>query len=307
MKKIIILIFALFLLQNSYAQAIFAPKGATWRYVESWGSFSSFGSSTVEYKYIGDTLVLGKKCKKIYKTSFLNKNNVVITTTAKIPLLIYQDGGKVYRLVDNSFQLAYNFDAKVGDTVFISNKTTKGYKILITNILNEKFGNEILRKFEYKLFCASSGKLTLSTYFYQEKFGFLKERMFPDDVWACVTDGNPGGRVRCYKDSTTTEILLDKTYPCDYVQLTSVSDDILPSSIQVFGDKTNKKLHITIGENTIASRFVLYDTKGTLIYDNQLITSENKHYFSMEQLNKGIYFWQVFSSDKLLKSGKLLN
>ena len=305
MQKIIILLLAFFLAKNCFAQVEFATNGATWRYTEGNGSFSGYTSGTTEYKYSGDSILLGKKCKKFFKTYLSNKNGAITSSTEKTPYLIYQDGKKIYRLVGNNFQLAYDFSAKIGDTILIKNGTSYYYKMLITNIINEKIGNDTLKKFQYKLFC-TSGALTSSTHFYQEKIGFLKERLFPDNVLPCVSDGNPTGQIRCYKDNATTEILLDKTYPCDYVPLVSTFDHVSNSAINVFADKINKKLRLTFEENTEVNRFVLFDIKGSLIIDNQIINANNSYDTNIEDLPEGIYFWQVFSNKKLIKSGKVL-
>jgi hypothetical protein len=306
MKKTFSLFFSLALAFSTFAQVEFAPKNAVWRYTESYGAFSFYTQTTASIKYDGDTTLLGKKCKKFFKTFFSNNNGNITSKTDGIPILIYQEGEKVYRLVGTSFQLAYDFGAKSGDTITIKNGTTKGYKMLITNVLEEKIANEKLKKFEYKIFCINN-TLANKTYFYQEKLGFLNEQMFPDNVLACISDGNPTGKIRCYSDNSIGEFLIDKTNPCNYVPILDISETStqLPV-IKVYFDKQGQGLNVEISEHQIEGKFRLFNQNSSLIIDRQLIRNEDNYVFDVSNVQNGFYFWQFTNGEKIIKTGKLI-
>lgn len=306
MKKLFPLFCSLALVYSTFAQVEFAPKNAVWRYTESSGSFSSYSQVITSIKYDGDTILLGKKCKKLYKTFFSNKNGVITSKIDGIPTLIYQEGTKVYRLVGTSFQLAYDFGAKIGDTISIKNGSVGGYKMLITNVLEEKIANEKLKKFEYKIFCINN-TLSQKKYFYQEKLGFLNERMFPDNIVACISDGNPMGRLRCYSDDSIGEFLIEKTYPCDYVPILDIAETSsqLPT-IKVYFNGQRQELNVATDEYQTEGNFRLFYQNASLIIDSQLIPNKDNYIFDVGHLPNGFYFWQFTNREKVVKSGKLI-
>lgn len=76
----------------------FAPVGAEWKYVEFLEYFKTYRSER-------DTIIENKNCRIVSKSN----NN--------LEFIFYQDSLKIYELIDNEFELIFDFGKEVGDTV----------------------------------------------------------------------------------------------------------------------------------------------------------------------------------------------
>jgi hypothetical protein len=117
MKRLITLILLFFSI-HSFAQN-WADSGATWHYGYSVFSIEGF----VELTYEGDTLMQGIEAKKIAK-----RLNYINLSTGEVTLdliegyeYMYADSDRVYQLIDDQFEVLYDFSVQTGDTVLVYN------------------------------------------------------------------------------------------------------------------------------------------------------------------------------------------
>ncbi|KAF0204522.1 MAG: hypothetical protein FD170_427 [Bacteroidetes bacterium] len=112
MKKLTSLL--ILLIAFSAQGQIWIDNGATWHYDWS-GTIPGFD----KIEYIGDTIIQNKSCQKLMISSYmfapaeLGGELVDSWTSQKFT---YSNGDTVFYLVNDNFQILYNFGAQVGDT-----------------------------------------------------------------------------------------------------------------------------------------------------------------------------------------------
>ena len=111
MKKIILL-FVLISLSTIANGQTWAPIGAKWTYTETF--YMSTAIDTCTIRSIGDTVILAHQCKILKESA----GNCSFRPNIEF---MYSDSGKVffYNASRNSFQMLYNFNAKIGDSSIV--------------------------------------------------------------------------------------------------------------------------------------------------------------------------------------------
>lgn len=117
MKKIILLIAAILLMQTINAQN-WCPPGATWHF-KAWSGLLNIDAS-IEYKYIGDIVVGGQNCKHIMATfkgkdfyAFSGFDYQSISNYASH--LTYENNSVLYLWNGSQFDTVVNYNAVPGD------------------------------------------------------------------------------------------------------------------------------------------------------------------------------------------------
>lgn len=91
------------------AQHEFAPLGAKWYYsYVQW--FPPSGDEIIELEVTGIDTIQGRACKRIHSSLHWGCSD------CNSDLHVYQENGKVFRLIDSTFQLFIDFNANAGDS-----------------------------------------------------------------------------------------------------------------------------------------------------------------------------------------------
>lgn len=111
----IFFIFNLILLSNVFCQREWAPLGAVWYY--TWGDVWGPPVEYLRMESIQDTLVDGKNSRLLKSIISHDTTLSEVEKTHLEDIIIYQDGYKIYRWVEDQFRILYDFSLKLGDTL----------------------------------------------------------------------------------------------------------------------------------------------------------------------------------------------
>jgi len=126
MKKLKIYTFLLLFTTAMYSQTSWAPIGAEWYYdKEELLIYPQIAHSYIKYEVIKDTVIKAHKARVILKTLFNFDGRVFIEDT----LYSYEENSKVFFLIDNEFQMIYDFTAMQNDTLNLPQNFYHGYPI----------------------------------------------------------------------------------------------------------------------------------------------------------------------------------
>ena len=293
-----------FVCMSLQAQLEFAPIGAKWTYqlinTTWWGdTYFSHRELFVEK----DSLIQNKLCKKLKVNYYSKLTNGTLLTETNPDEFIYQNGGKIYRLIQDSFYLLYDFDLHLGESVELTGivmeelinanqKRLVGFEVLESEIDNSY--NFIQRKLKMKAVCF----LTAGTPILYERFGMVNEYFFFAG-FHCVTDRNSQFKLRCYDDPKYGLFNFD-SIPCDSIRpniiRTSIKDPSEFASVQLQSTVVNQNLSFssTNFENSTITYLILNST-GQIIHANKI--NAQAHSIDVSDLSTGLYFLQVQSEN----------
>jgi hypothetical protein len=141
MKKLLFIILIVPLV--SKAQSWY-PIGATWYYNDQeMQTFPAHGYT--KYVVVKDTVVLAKPSKLISR-EVIRYNGIILSTDT---LIVSEDSSKVYYYNNNAFQLMYDFNLIVGDTLNINIQSSAFCDsispLIVDSIRNVNINGELLK------------------------------------------------------------------------------------------------------------------------------------------------------------------
>jgi len=308
--KIKMIFFACLVVWQANAQAEFAPIGAEWHYTYTFGCCPENNFNRIISEK--DTIVEGYNCRVLLQ--YYDNSNV---TSEKY--IIKQEQGRVYYYYQDQFNLLYDFDAAVNDTVrfsfmgvkyffdtsqtpaFYSKDTIFSVRFVVENITLD---TQNLKTFTTKI--VEQDKLELyfpSSYIYTEKIGLHSEFIlkFKDEYY--LPEYPPDRFLRCYSDadfSFISEKWAAMSLPCNYSIATGIN--------------TPKDENITIYPNPFSDSVFAFtnnggnieiiDVAGKVVYYSKLLNGINK--ISASHFLKGIYIVKIQNKDNSIQTFKIV-
>ena len=294
------------------AQTEFAPIGAEWYYTYTFGYSPNHFNHIISEK---DTIVEGNNCRILRQ--YYDDSNI-----ANEKYIIKQEQSKVYYYYQDQFNLLYDFDAEVNDTVkfslmgvkyffdgnqnpaFYSKDTIFSIRFVVKDItINAQnlktFTTEALEEDVFDTYFPSS-------YIYTEKIGLHSEFILKIEDIYYIPEFPPYNSLRCYSDADFSFISDEWTtisLPCDYS---------LSSNINTLKDEENVKIYPNPFSNNIfvstnnGGNVTIIDISGKIIHYSELSNGVNK--ISTNHFSKGTYFVKVQNknnSSQIFKTVKL--
>ncbi len=296
MKNIIIAIILLLAVGETHAQKWF-PQNVRWVY-----GIEIVGANTfnlpIEIIHDKDTIIEGKECRKFisrikgsdgqWKDYSLNSFGSFAScymfndTMSHIQYVYYK----------NRFQVLYNFNKQVGDTLFIPSfgeiradfATDSGAWVIVDSI-----GVDTIRGLPYRTMCYK--ELKRNDWFFGGKiiegigntFGFYP---YPNNQpYAPFFTG-----IRCY-NGDTIEIKFNHI-PCDSVISTSLDEyQKIKNNIGIHPNPFANNLTIDLSRlNQKASKITIINRIGQVVLNNEIINNDNIIDLLTEYLDSGLYF-----------------
>lgn len=303
MKKLLLLAFMLFLLMGRYNTAkaqeyIPIPLDSTMWKVNYWNGIAFWNCYIYEYT-AGDTIINGISYVLINRLSdyFCLHNTVPLIKRAAIR----QDSAakKVYiiQLPDSlNERILYDFTQQVGDTCnSILNTGMCGGPMLIVSIDSVLINGRYHRRLNTDANCSGASLIegVGST------FGLI------DDLF--MFEG--GSYLICAHNYHSTDSLIyvynNLIVSCDTSTVGIIENPINNYSINIYPNPFEDKITFEFSENLKDINFYLFDVYARIVYEEQYaaakeIILDNLHF------NKGIYFFEIFSNDRIIKTGKVV-
>lgn len=295
MRKTTFLLSILFPLALN-AQIEFAPLGAIWHY--EWPQIGGpVTSRFVKLEVTGTALIQGKLCKKI------TGNTGGCPDLEDEVVYIYEENGKVYRLLDSVFYLFMDFTAEAGESWEVITKAPAGNDTLIVHVDSVSYVtfNGLQLKVQYVSYPNFAigfpwGSIMEWGHTFTERLG-NSQYIFPQ-IGVC--DPLVIG-IRCYSDDTLDLNLV--SYPCDTITVISGVNE--PEDVRRYGLLFPNPADMTVAlmPGIEADEIVFQDIAGSTTLRHS--PGSNRE-METGDLNPGVYFVFVYRHNKLIGIDKLL-
>jgi len=286
MKKLIALSLIVCQTIIGYAQE-FPLKSSKWHYSNT-GGMAPKDVYLEIIQYEKDTVVFGVAAGKLSKSTVIYLNNNLSDN-----LVFYYRNDSVFAIdqTANTWGLLYDFTAKSGDTIILTNfesPTSSAYEIIIDSVIPILYDTVSINRFYNHPTDNSWGFLNG---YYEERIGatnffpFYDEGIIPEHDY-----------VRCYMDSTIS--INNSTISCNEGNPFGVEEFNGRTEISIYPNPTKGDLIIETSLNGFYT-VDIYNILGSKI----LTIDFNGKYFEMDlsTFESGLYFVQL-SSDKNLDS-----
>jgi len=280
MKRKYFLILAALFCVAAYGQDTFAPVGAEWYYNYNFNPNGYYYRIDSEK----DTVVAESNCR------VLKRYNDTSISVASNEYIIEQEDGKVYYYYQDRFNLLFDFDAQVNDTVEFTFMYRRyddefyiSYKDTIISLRYEvesiTTNEQNMRTFMLNILDDDIDKVRFSywTYSYTEKVGDATQFMPKLDNLSVISPIDEFLELRCYSDADLSYISPywityggHGYYPCDYSLVNGIDQTKIDSDIPYITDgvlfwKNPEKLSVKIN---------LYSLNGAQISEVYPVTDE---------------------------------
>jgi hypothetical protein len=295
---IILLLAGLQLQGQEYSE--FAPVGAEWYYTNT---MVDPLQSCNKYKVEKDTLIEGFLCKMIIHSAY---------STNLDTFIFKQDGGKIYYYFQNQFNLIYDYDAQISESIVFTFKYHKVEENSVSLIpvrctVNDIQQLEINGK-QYKQFFTTIDTVFDDAWFYVssyngynyiEQIGHL--HVFMEELMSVIDAADYTRELRCYIDDmlhyTTPWWQYYGNLPCNYLG-TGLNEVNPMAYVSIFPNPAQNELQLVCPEfqNPVSCE-ILSSMGQSLIkfnIDNQYKTVD------ISQLSSGIYFLKYQMDNKYI-------
>lgn len=295
MKKLLFLLPLLLLPVLLAAQVEFAPLGAQWYFDYEYGAPWKLGYAKVEVTGI-DT-IQGRACKRIESNNHLGF--IDWGCSPFYPMLqVYQENDLVYFYREGTFQLLYNFGAKVGESwavkipPFSSNDSLI---ILVDSVKTIQINGQNL-KAQYVSFPNQIVETVMD-------WGRVIVEGVGNLSFAAPQHGLCDPQIyglRCYQDDSLD--LHFVSYPCDSVKhYVATQEPILRGGL--FSPNPVLGNSVSLNTSLDADRVVFQNAWGTTQIS---LTIQSGNPIETGALPAGVYFVSVFKGARLLGLDKLV-
>ena len=301
MKKLLTLICCLTIFGNLKSQVVFCPPGAEWHYV--YNTFSM--DPTPDYENIrawnggtalvdGETVTILKHNKIFWR---YNTKNIYESYLKQIGDTIFIKNA----FTNSKWLILFNYAATAGQS-WVTSLSFSGvsYTVTIDSVTSSSANGFTLKTLHalYKQnnpprFYHSSITERIGGYYYL--FNFFS---------GPVTDGDYMTDRLCYQDSAFG-LLQFSNKPCDYSNLTVVSELNQSSQIKIYPNPATEYINIdfeTWGPKQIFITTVLGETISNL----DVQSSDTSLHLNVSELKTGIYFLKILEGKNLIASKKII-
>ncbi|MBK8501753.1 MAG: T9SS type A sorting domain-containing protein [Saprospiraceae bacterium] len=274
-----------------------APIGATWHY-----QYGGPGPvlKLIRIESVKDTLIHGTPARLLRQT-LLNDHEGDEENLGNI--FLRQINGSVFYLVNDSFHLLYNFDAKPGDTLRILNSPRIYFNNVITwttiqvdSVFTIEIDGQERRGQTWTIDFAALDRVHFGEYVIEGvgSFAYLIPSFFT------VECDNLCPFLNCYTDE---DIFFHNTnLACDTIApyIVATQDKSRKSEISVSPNPTGSdqsfKIHISDGFSTNSMYYSIFNINGMQVAKKRMITKQEDEVQAMN-LPKGVYFIIIESKD----------
>ena len=311
-NKKIKIFFACFIFCFSWqvnAQTEFAPFGAEWYYTNTFRCCPEEHFNHIISEK--DTIVEGNSCR-ILKQYYDN------STIASEKYIIKQEQGKVYYYYQEQFNLLFDFDAKVNDTIefsFMYSIYDYGVILIKDTILSVNFQVEDISLNEQNLKTYKTKRIDENTplpvhvyghsylyHIYTEKIGLHSEFMPMLDNAAHPAE-EMSRWLRCYSDadfSFVSEEWTAKSLPCNYTIATGINA-LKDENITIYPNPfSNNIFAFSDNEGDIE----IINVSGKVVYRSELSNGIND--ISTNHFLKGVYLVKIQNKDNRTQFFKIV-
>lgn len=297
MKNIFAAILLLFCLAETHAQKWFTPASKWYYGAESAGPETY--NIPLEISYSKDTIIEGKLCLK-YQTPFENRTNYLGSLSS---FYIHSDTltQAQYVYFNNRFQVLYDFNKKIGDTLFIPAfgetrhviPSDSGTWVRIDSTGFDTIGGKVFRTmyyadlFPWQYDWTYSGKVI-------EGIGNITG-LYPNATnqpYALRLTG-----LRCYQDDSLD--LKWGNIACDSVVSTALNKiDLLKNDITIYPNPFNEYINIDLSKTSVqVSEIVLMNSIGEVVLTNFSASFNTIHNINTSTLKSGLYLCKIKAGD----------
>ena len=291
------------------AQTEFAPVGAEWHYTFTVGG----ESSTNHFNRViceKDTIIEGNNCRVLRQ--YYDNSDI-----ANEKYVIMQEQGKVYYYYQEQFNLLFDFNAEIGDTIEFTFKYQKydlnnnwplfkdtilsaRYEIetITTNAQNLKtFKSNILDEDKY---IVENEHVLPLFYYYTEKIGH--ETVFIPMVDNVAHTADSHFALRCYSDADLSFVSYWWSFtslPCDYSIVTGINTPKI-EDIRIYPNPVKDYFFIECN-NLIQIK--LYDMLGREVLNQHI---NEKSLINISHLINGLYIIKLLSKGEIIGNSKIV-
>lgn len=271
---------------------VWAPIGAKWTYTQP--TTNPYYTTYTTFESVADTLISGQSCKKITE---IHRNSPITADTFQH--FMYSDSNRVYFRGNNTWCLLYDFNVQQGDTFRLGcllRSDGHYVDVEIVSLDTVSINGHQRKRFEY----SAPDYLTEFSGTVIEGIGHVID-MFP------TADGQLFGPLRCYQDNDVglykSEYYYGSTWnqDCDQI-LTSVDEVSINSVVKVYPNPFANHLTFIFAANA-QTTVTIYNFLGQQILQQTITNSTT---INTEQLANGIYFYELRSDKRTLKTGKVV-
>ncbi len=304
MKKLLIILAFVPLVQNLFGQKEFAPIGATWYYTIIENMVPDIGYKKVVSER--DTLVNGKACKILSNIVYSAYNN---QTYSKYNYIIHQKGDSIYYWQNNDFRLIYDFSLEKNDTMNIYsddflclNNQTHWGSVIVDSVTYTTING-------FKLKTIHTSPTSNSIYLYIAPFveiiGSLSY-IFPTDTGCGAMDiRTEFTELRCYSDSIIGDVYFNNS-PCDSTYAAAIPARSKKNEALILYNFNCKSIEITLNSmiepNSKLIAFI-YDMNGRKLQQKELFNRQSQ--LSVSGYKNGIYIVQIIKNNKIIHNEKI--
>lgn len=308
MKNTIIILLSFFLLNTSYAQKWF-PQNARWVY-----NFETTGSTSYnipfEISYQKDTVIEGKTCRKF--TSRIKDNNQQWRDYTQYGNFIAYDDTTSriqYIYLNSRFQVLYNFNLIVGDTLFIPAFTKymdsidqdSGAWVKIDSATTDTIMGIAYRTMHLGEVLKGVQGASFDWVFKGKIIEGIGNINMPCPIFKRQATYVPNFvGLRCYSGDNLN--INFSPYPCDTIITTSIIDyNEVKNKIRIFPNPTSENINIDISKlnNYQVKSLCITDNAGKNLIEKE-INNEQVIVIPSETLKPGLYLLTIKTSAFLL-------
>ena len=279
-----------------FAQVEFAPLGAVWYY--DWHQFGPpVLNKFVKIEVVDTVTIQGKFCKKISGTT------AGCPDTWESEVYIHEENGKIYRLLDSTFQLFIDFNTGPGESWATITIPPDGNDTLFVHVDSVSFvtHNGLQLKVQHVSYPNLSigfpeGSIMEWGSTFTERIG--NSTFFYPQIGVCDPHAE---YVRCYSDDTLDVHFVN--YACDTIVLFSNVDDLenLPRYGLLFPNPANTT--VSFSPDFEAEEVVFQNLVGTTLLRRRVGADKE---LEIGSLNAGVYLVYFYQGNKLVGIDKLL-
>ncbi|RYZ48961.1 MAG: T9SS type A sorting domain-containing protein [Sphingobacteriales bacterium] len=270
--------------QDVYAQADFAPKGATWYY----DHVSTYYNGYRLQRSVGDTTVAGTMCRQIDLLRVDSDWAAVpnIDTVAICSYFVYANADTVFYYNESyeRFVPLYIFNVQIGDTLRYympeappASIPDSSFRVVVTNITTtDEYGTPIRTVFSQGLDPDYSFGYTG----YTERLGYIDGLDW--NLWAHISDYT-AIELRCYTDDKI-QYVRDAGIACNpFDQILSVDGVKASPGISIYPNPATDQLTVQVASGGRINNLRLCDALGRVVYQ-----MENPSGSSMQVNTRGL-------------------
>lgn len=311
-KSLLYLLFTISFFSNAQ---IWCPPGALWHHtLTPYPNIPKTG--VVEDRYIGDTLLAGKQCKKIRETFTGKVSPLSPVSSSSVMIYSYLESGVLYLYTNGVFDTIVNFNASIGDSWlrnrFLGNSCNPRQLVTVTDTGRKVINNMSLKwistTYTGTYSTVQGGNVSMHTVndTIIERIMTTYDYLFP---MYCEMNHPHGldmmrrGELICYQDNKFGSYKRSGYTHCEYTTTSIPTIRGVDNGLRVYPNPVSDYLHLEIKRSGIYT-FQITDVMGRLIMEEKINTSNQQ--INMAPLQRGVYFIKIINDEGLNLTEKII-